>query len=234
MKGCKNIRQLIDEAEKPNVFSIEVNQHLRQCAECESFADQRAGLRKLLGSTTRVSAPVNFNVQLNERLAVYRTTKAFSWLNPALYMRLGAATAGVLIAVVALQYSGVLSSKTTQLDNRTSQRALVQPNVPSPQPIPLQPKTVTPQPIPFLSGPDLTQTRTTPPAHGNRSPRGSLQATARASRTEYPMPQDGGVVLVKGTGGDMDVQMPTVSVGAQPLLLVSAGKHPARNAGASF
>jgi hypothetical protein len=46
--------------------------------------------------------------------------------------------------------------------------------------------------------------------------------------------EDGGVVLVRGRNGDMDVQMPTVSVGAQPLLFVSAGQRTVRNVGTSF
>jgi hypothetical protein len=50
----------------------------------------------------------------------------------------------------------------------------------------------------------------------------------------YVTGEDGGVVLLRGRNGDMDVQMPTVSVGAQPLLYVSAGQRTARSVGTSF
>ena len=50
----------------------------------------------------------------------------------------------------------------------------------------------------------------------------------------YLTVEDGGVVLVRGRNGDMDVQVPTVSVGAQPLLYVSAGQRTVRNVGTSF
>src|SRR5205814_2418938 len=49
----------------------------------------------------------------------------------------------------------------------------------------------------------------------------------------YLTAEDGGVVLVRGRNGDMDVQMPTVSVGAQPLLYVSAGQRTVRSVGTS-
>jgi hypothetical protein len=50
----------------------------------------------------------------------------------------------------------------------------------------------------------------------------------------YFAAEDGGVVLVRGRNGDVDVQVPTVSVGAQPLFYVSAGQRPVRNVGTSF
>jgi hypothetical protein len=46
--------------------------------------------------------------------------------------------------------------------------------------------------------------------------------------------EDGGVVLLRGRNGDMDVQLPTVSVGAQPLLYVTAGQRTTRTVGTSF
>jgi hypothetical protein len=66
----------------------------------------------------------------------------------------------------------------------------------------------------------------------------SLLAAATIGRVrprETVSSDDLGVVLVRGQNGGSDVQMPTVSLGAQPLLYVSAGKQQAvRNVGASF
>ncbi|HXI90285.1 MAG TPA: hypothetical protein VNO24_09750, partial [Blastocatellia bacterium] len=56
----------------------------------------------------------------------------------------------------------------------------------------------------------------------------------RAAPAGYLTAEDGGVVLVRGRNGDMDVQMPTVSVGAQPLLYVSAGQRTVHSVGTSF
>jgi hypothetical protein len=39
---------------------------------------------------------------------------------------------------------------------------------------------------------------------------------------------------VRGQNGEMDVQMPTVSVGAQPLLYVRAGQRAVSSVGTSF
>ena len=109
MKGCKYIKERIDEAEKPDLLSFEVTEHIGQCDDCERFAIERAALRKLVAGDTRVSAPINFDAMLNARLAEVKARRSFWWLGSTAYLRLGAATAGLLVMIFAAQYSGLFS-----------------------------------------------------------------------------------------------------------------------------
>src|SRR2546425_935752 len=126
MNSCKEVRKLIDQAEKPDMLAFEVTEHIERCSDCERFSSERAGLRKLLASPARVSQP----------------------------------------------------------EKRIRRREV---------------------------------------APGKRiAPPVVLAA------------DDGGVVIVRGQNGEMDIQMPTVSVGAQPLLLVGAGRRVTPSGGTSF
>ncbi|HXI91322.1 MAG TPA: hypothetical protein VNO24_14990, partial [Blastocatellia bacterium] len=109
MNGCKYIKERIDEAEKPDLLSFEVTEHLGQCDDCERFAIERAALRKLVAGGTRVSAPINFDAMLNARLAEVKARRSFWRLAPTTYLRLGAATAGLVIMIFGAQYAGLFS-----------------------------------------------------------------------------------------------------------------------------
>src|SRR5712692_4191207 len=110
MKGCNYIKGLIDEADKPDQFPFEVNEHLAGCGDCERFAVERAGLRKLVAAGDRVTAPMNFDAMLNARLAEVKARRSFSWLSAPGYLRLGAATAGLIVIIFAAQYTGLFGS----------------------------------------------------------------------------------------------------------------------------
>src|SRR5713226_5552494 len=110
MKGCNYIKGLIDEADKPDQFPFEVNEHLAGCGDCERFAGERAGLRKLVAAGDRVIAPMNFDAMLNARLAEVKARRSFSWLSAPGYLRLGAATAGLIVIIFAAQYTGLFGS----------------------------------------------------------------------------------------------------------------------------
>lgn len=230
MNSCKSIRELIDEADNPNLLPFEVSQHVDACRDCERFSAERTGLRNLLASGVRVAAPLNFDAMLAARLAETRNRGWLSWLAPASYFRLGAATAGVAALVLVAQYSGLFSSNVTprQQDTVATTNSNQLERSPSAQPAPAggfvadnrrQPQRVTP----IVMGPRISSGRLAPAAIGRVRPRETVSS------------DDLGVVLVRGQNGGSDVQMPTVSLGAQPLLYVSAGKQqPARNVGASF
>src|SRR5258705_12501360 len=106
MNGCRYIKERIDEAEKPDLLSFEVTEHLGQCDDCERFAIERAALRKLVAGGTRVSAPINFDAMLNARLAEVKARRSFWRLGPTVYLRLGAATAGLVVLVFRARYAG--------------------------------------------------------------------------------------------------------------------------------
>src|ERR1700720_4580643 len=111
MKGCNYIKEIIEEADKPDRLPFEVNEHLAGCRECERFASERTALRKMLSSGYRVIAPVNFDAMLNSRLAEVKARSTFSWLGASGYLRLGAAAAGLIVMISAAQYTGLFGSR---------------------------------------------------------------------------------------------------------------------------
>ena len=228
MNGCKYIKERIDEAEKPDLLPFEVTEHFGQCDDCERFAIERATLRKLVAGDARVSAPMNFDAMLNARLAEVKARRWFWWLGSPGLLRLGAATAGLAVMIFAAQYAGLFSANPKNLSESQSGDA----KIPTPPPFdrgPSAPGLVAPPgPVVASSG------RLYPGSSGASKVRRSDIGVGRATPAGYLSAEDGGVVLVRGRNGDMDVQMPTVSVGAQPLLYVSAGQRTVRNVGTSF
>ena len=224
MNGCKHIRNRIDEAEKPDLLPFDVSEHIVQCGECERFAIERSALRGLLAAGTRVNAPINFDAMLKARLAEVKARRSFWWLGSPGFLRLGGATAGLVVMVLAAQYAGLFSNNQPSSPNRS----LAGDAAPKPAP---GPSDLTP---PMVVNPPLAPVVIA--VHPPRTPRGGrgYVPVDRAVSAGYMTAEDGGVVLVRGRNGDMDVQMPTVSVGAQPLLYVSAGQRTVRNVGTSF
>ncbi|HEV8482966.1 MAG TPA: hypothetical protein VGV87_05360 [Blastocatellia bacterium] len=194
--NCTRIKRIIDEADRPDVFPLEAAGHVAGCPDCRSFADERARLRELTGSVARVTAPGNFNALLNERLSRVKSQRS-SWLSPAGFMRLGTATAGLLVVFIALQYGGFLSTKTPTTEDQHPPVAggeLRGDGSSSP---------ATPAP-PVVRLPD----------HTPRSlPRAINVAT---SRTPKATRQDGPpLLLVRDNNGDRTLLMIPVSVGMQ-------------------
>jgi len=223
MNGCKYIRERIEEADNPNLLPFEVAEHIAECQDCGRFATERSGLRALLSGGTRVNAPVNFDAMLHARLAEVKSRSAFWWLSSFGYARIATATAAIVVMFFAAQFSGLFSTKTV---------------VPTSEPpIALAPDAPTPvlpsvrQPI----APSATVALRSNRGYTNAvRPRRDAMAASGSVPIGYFTAEDGGVVLVRGRNGDMDVPVPTVSVGAQPLLYVSAGQRTVRNVSGSF
>jgi len=225
MNGCKYIRKRIDEAEKPDLLPFGVSEHIVQCSECERFANERIALRQLVTAGTRVSAPINFDAVLKARLSEVKNRSPFWWLGSPAFLRLGAATAGAVAMLVVAQYTGWLSNNIPPANEQITKQAMPAPTPDSPAP------ELAPLPVRPPDTPGIVR---------------QLQATHKPSTVRRAVPvdstvpagymtgEDGGVVLLRGRNGDVDVQMPTVSVGAQPLLYVSAGQRTARSVGTSF
>jgi hypothetical protein len=234
MSGCNYFQRLIDEADKSDLLSFEVNEHVGRCSDCERFANDRDGLRRLLASESRVSVPMNFDAMLKARLAEVKARRPFSpfspfsWLSAPGYLRLGAATAGLVIMIFAAQYAGLFSDQSNP-SVQSKSAATVPPLSP---PVLRTPHELTP-PAPVATASAVPKVR----EYSSRNPRVGRSDVAARGRTApdgYFSAEDGGVVLVRGRNGEMDVPMPTVSVGAQPLLYVSAGQRAVRSAGNSF
>lgn len=222
MNSCKEVRKLIDQAEKPDLLAFEVTEHIERCSDCERFSSERAGLRKLLASPARVSAPVHFDAALNTRLAEVKARRSLWGLSAPGYLRLGAATAGVVVMLFAAHYTGLFSKQS----ERASQTEAIASGS--------QPK-----------APNATPEGDVAPFTNEREDNSIAQPEKRIRRREVApgkriapaavlAADDGGVVIVRGQNGEMDIQMPTVSVGAQPLLLVGAGRRVTPSGGTSF
>jgi len=228
MNGCKYIRERIDEAEKPNLLPFEVSEHIAECKECGIFAAERSALRALLSGGTRVNAPVNFDAMLHARLAEVKSRSAFWWLGSFGYARIATATAGIVVMILAAQFSGLFSSK--PIVPTTESKTAV--TIPLPLAPALPPLTEAPTPIP--TNPVGVVARGGRAYSNVTRPRRDTKVASGDVPIGYFTAEDGGVVLVRGRNGDMDVPVPTVSVGAQPLLYVSAGQRTVKNVGNSF
>jgi hypothetical protein len=235
MVGCNQTKKLIDEADRPDSLPFEASSHVAGCPDCASFADERAQLRNLLGSGTRVTVPMNFDAVLKARLANRRARPAFGWLSPAAYLRLGAATAGLVVIIFAAQYAGLFSRDNPTAPQQTPTVAIGKPGViaPTQPPIAVQSEDVTVRQV-------AAPPRNTSAASISRVNRFSVRAAGAGvalgvAREDY-LHEDGGVMLVRGANGDPDVSLPMVSVGAQSRVYagVNAGRLNTRTIGTSF
>jgi hypothetical protein len=235
MMGCNYIKRLIDEADKSDLLPFEASEHIGGCVDCERFADDRARLRGLLASEIRVTAPMNFDAMLKARLAEAKDRSAFSWLSSPGYMRLGAATAGLVLMVFAAQYAGLFSDHSNQAAESKAAVTVPPAQASGPSRAPQTLETTAPLSVapPVVIAGTASKPRQYYPQNV-RAGRTEVAARGRTAPGAYFTAEDGGVVLVRGRNGDMDVPMSTVSVGAQPLLFVSAGQRAVRNAGNSF
>lgn len=234
MMGCKQIKRLIDEADRPDLLSYEATKHVDSCADCQAFASERAGLRELLGSTARVTAPANFDAMLRARLAERAAQSRFAWLTPAAYMRFGAATAMLVAAIFVAQMDGPLFDSS---DAPPQTQAPVVAVTPSPgastdqansRPAPVSGTLATTAPRPSRAQ-QLHVSRV-----AISQPRAAARPAASRSAEIAGADEDRAVVLVRGRNGERELSMPTVSVGAQSLMYVSAGRQVSGNIRASF
>lgn len=236
MKVCNEIKRLIDEADQPDEISYQVSNHLSSCAGCRGFANERAALRRLLASGSRVSVPNNFDAMLTARIAGAKAGRTLSWLAAPSLMRLGAAAASVAAIVFVAQYGNLFSNEDRAAQPQPS-TATATNSVPATPPRSIE--------IPSAQGdvngfnhirPDRSRHVAAVPvrlAQRYYPRRAGEAADDRATAEAYSSPQEGGVVLVRGPNGEREVPMPTVSVGAQPLFY-SRQSQPVRNVATSF
>ncbi|HXG68335.1 MAG TPA: hypothetical protein VNO70_24790 [Blastocatellia bacterium] len=226
--SCKQTRRIVDEADRPDALPYSAAGHIASCGECRTFAEERERLRHLLTSPARVSAPANFDAVLRQRLQeraaqkVNPLRRAFSWFSPAGYVRLGAATAGLLIFFMTAQVMLRDEPQTPTRPGSVQRREQLAVTPPAPTPTPPPPALVTPgiergeiQP-PRVSHPGMYQNRrelVRPVSHTVSPERGGA------------VPPD--VVIVRGPNGEIEVPVRPVSVGAQPILYVSGGQQSA-------
>jgi hypothetical protein len=223
MDGCKQIKKFIDESDRPEALTYASSQHIASCADCSQFADERAKLKELLRSAGRVSAPPDFDFKLKARLAEVKARKRSWWLTPSGYFRLGAATAALVIAVVAAQ-NGDLFSGDKPSESFGDGVAKTQP---------LNPPTIAVTPPVVRSDEAVSRPATTAQVHFvSRNSRRQARPVAVPARGFVA--EDRTMVLMRGPAGELEVAVPTVSVGAQSLLYVNSGRGSARSISTSF
>lgn len=236
MTNCNTIKRLIDEAEQPDLLSFEATHHLNACAPCRLFADERASLRGLLNGIPRVNAPMNFDSQLKARMTAAKAKPSFNWLNPALYLRFGAATAALLVAVFAAQYNGVISLEKNKASTgeATPTVAIAQPgnrNVPGENPIP-PPSDSESSKLGAVSPvirPDATLIAVTTSSRGNRRVR---PVVVRLESESMPDRVPG--LIVRRSGSEVELPMLPVSLGAQQQLINRSGRSSVQPIAISF
>ncbi|HJQ26717.1 MAG TPA: hypothetical protein VKA60_22565 [Blastocatellia bacterium] len=229
MKVCSEIKRRIDEADDVESFDIEVSRHTDACADCRRFAGERAALRQLLATAAKVTAPPNFNAVLEARLADVKSRPPLAWLNAAFYLRVGAATAALAVAVLVAQYNGLFNRSRVEpaptpavADATASTAAEIQRqlswqfmNPPAPAPA-----------SNLLAGRSEVAVVAMDARAGNH-----LRSVRRGAGVPLLAPVDAafvdsGAILIPGKNGGHDITVPTVSVGAQPMIYVNAGRQP--------
>ena len=227
MMGCSQIKSLIDEADRPDRLPYEAANHIALCAGCRSFANERESLRGLLASGARVTVPVNFDAMLEKRLREQTAGQSLSWFSSAIYLRLGAATAGILVVIFAVQYSGILSRSNQKQPLGSTDSLLTNNPTPAAQPaeqslnrdIANNGVVVT-----VASGVKPVTLGGRQPYHTERGHGYPVVVSNRGTVEADPVMADRQVVIVRGRGGEREIPIPTVSVGAQLHLYGNAAR----------
>ena len=245
MKVCNEIKRRIDEADDVESFDFDIARHTAVCDDCRRFAGERAALKALIVSTARVNAPLNFEAMLQARLAEVKAHKPLAWLNAAFYLRAGAATAALVVALFAAQYSGLFSgspAEHTKAPDPASQTAAVAPPTSNQPQLPDVPSAVasavndSARVAAATVHPESTTIAVNGVA-GRRLHTANIRRNAGVplvTAGEAGM-GDGGAIFIPGRNGEHDVTVPTVSVGAQSLIYGNSGRQqPARAVTVSF
>jgi hypothetical protein len=77
---CRNVRREINLLELHEALTNDASAHLVNCANCREVSEQSASLRTLVASLGNVTAPENFDMRLQARLARDRQP-ASGWMN---------------------------------------------------------------------------------------------------------------------------------------------------------
>lgn len=103
--NCRRARREIEEVATGEVMSSSANDHLKTCAECVRFRDDRLKLQEMLSSLGSVEAPGDFDFRLRARLAnEERGRQPFVMRNLSVGFRSAAVAAMLLLVGAALLF----------------------------------------------------------------------------------------------------------------------------------
>jgi hypothetical protein len=129
--NCRRARREIDEVASGELMSSSANDHLKTCAECATFRNDRLKLREMLSSLGSVEAPGDFDFRLRARLAnEERGRQPFVMRNLSFGFRSVAVTAMLLLVGAALLWVNLRTSPNNSLlasEAKPSSNAVDQP-----------------------------------------------------------------------------------------------------------
>src|SRR5215471_53965 len=229
---CRDVRREIDQSELGQALSGPSDAHIRGCAACTGFRDERARLRELVGGLPPVTAPPDFEMRLRARIARERDLPKQPFIfrlvmsTPAIVV-----TAVLVVVVAAVVFIGQMNrSQNTQLASGNGNQPVKAPVVVAPdQPSGPVPST-TPQDIDSgkAKQPVIAQ-RTTPrtnvavnvaPTATDSEVRGAptVRMSERAGEVSLNAPANPLVVTVYDEHGTArKIQLPPISFGSQRL-----------------
>lgn len=104
---CRSVCLEIEEADLGSQPGELVREHLRGCASCLKFFEERTKLRELMGSLGTVTAPADFDFQLKARLAKDRSRAPQLFSNFSLGWSSAAVAALVIMAGAFFLFRGM-------------------------------------------------------------------------------------------------------------------------------
>ncbi len=98
--NCRNIQREIEEASPGDLLSSAVNNHLGDCAACETFSREQSSLQRIVAGLGTVEAPGDFDFRLRARLAAERQQRERPFALVGMSFGLRASAMALLLVLV--------------------------------------------------------------------------------------------------------------------------------------
>ena len=241
---CKAVCREIDELDRDGRPGVTILAHVKACAQCQTFYNDRIRLRELVAELPAVSAPADFDFRLRAKLATAKSSPATS---PLMF---GFSIPSVALATIALLVVAGLSFRVLTGSGSESGVAVTETsraNLPTTTQTPESVSSVTPD-IKLTDSTSETTAPTSKPNSGLKSNGAGVKAENRRRgsgrypaqqfvRRENPLagtetasmfPLEASeplrVSVDYAAGGSRTISVPTLSFGSQEV--VSRGGSP--------
>lgn len=237
---CKAVCREIDELDRDGRPSVTILAHVKSCAQCRTFYNDRSRLRELVAELPAISAPADFDFRLRAKLATAKSSPT----SPRMF---GFSIPSVALATIALLVVGGLSfraltgsgseptvavTETSQVNETTTAQA------PSPSPESVTPSTnikatdSTAETTALDSQPSASVKPNTVAVKAENRRRGGgrypvqqfvrrenpLAGTETASMFPLEASEPLRVSVDYATGGSRTISVPTLSFGSQEVV----------------
>ena len=224
--ACKGFSREIDELERGQEPSEATRAHLRGCAACRSFYDDRVKLQQMIAGLEPVQAPGDFDFRLRARLVEERNHRASRFM-PAFGFGLPTVALAVIALLVGL---GLYSRMTTEPVGQQESAAVETPPAettatkPAPEVNTVEPK----DNIPQLATAKNRPGQATLASDRSRSRKANRNMVSNAVRHDdfvamsealFPLEAEPLRVSVDyATGASRTISVPAVSFGSQQVV----------------